>query len=115
MYDHTIPFSANATWAQGISNNDAVLNSLNNGESTGSRTRPGGRQLVQQVSDLFSKLRSYPPFSNAAWAGSGNVNHYTSLEGVHNNVHIFIGGMTFGHMAENEVAAFDPAFWMHHG
>jgi tyrosinase len=114
-YDDTIPFSANATWAQGISVNDGVMNSLNNGVTTANGVRPGGRQLVQQVSDLFAKLRSYPPFSNPSWVESQGPRNYTSLEGVHNSVHVFIGGMTFGHMAMTGAAAFDHAFWMHHG
>ena len=111
MYDATKPFSSQATWAQGISDNDGVQNSLNNGEGP----RPGGQQLVTEVYQLFSMMRNYPPFSNTRWTGSGSVPDYKSLEGVHNNVHVFIGGMTYGDMSENEMAAFDPAFWMHHG
>lgn len=35
-----------------------------------------------------------------------------SLEGLHNNYHVHIGGN--GHMSRVPVAAFDPAFWFHH-
>lgn len=70
---------------------------------------------MTEVYRLFSMMRRYPPFSNTGWRKDGTVKDYASLEAVHNSVHIFIGGMTFGHMSLNEVAAFDPAFWMHHG
>ncbi len=111
MFNEAEPFEAQKTWSQGISDNVAVEQSINNDAGT----RPGGKQLVAEVYHLFSMMRSYPPFSNTRWTGSGKVEEYRSLEGVHNNVHVFIGGMTYGHMSENEVAAFDPAFWMHHG
>ncbi|KAJ3552388.1 hypothetical protein NM688_g4174 [Phlebia brevispora] len=111
-YKAGIPFETQTTWSQGISDNDAVENSMNSGEGP---TRAGGRQLVEDVFKLFSTMRSYPPFSNTRWTEGGSVVNYNSLEAVHNNVHIFIGGMTYGHMSENEVAAFDPIFWMHHG
>ncbi|KAJ3538356.1 hypothetical protein NM688_g6533 [Phlebia brevispora] len=111
MYNPELPFETQTTWSKGISDNDGVEASINNGEGQ----RPGGSQLVDEVLRLFGTMRRYPPFSNTRWIGDGSVNNYKSLEGVHNNVHVFIGGMTYGHMSENEVAAFDPIFWMHHG
>ncbi|EGN95736.1 hypothetical protein SERLA73DRAFT_142638, partial [Serpula lacrymans var. lacrymans S7.3] len=35
-----------------------------------------------------------------------------SLEGVHNNVHQYLGGN--GHMSDPDYAAFDPIFFLHH-
>ncbi len=43
---------------------------------------------------------------NASPSGNG------SLEGIHNNYHVYIGGD--GHMGDPRVAAFDPVFWLHH-
>ncbi|MCJ1400073.1 hypothetical protein MMC11_003276 [Xylographa trunciseda] len=46
-----------------------------------------------------------------------------SLEGLHNNYHLYIGGFTgprraiettIGHMTCPPIAAFDPVFWIHH-
>ena len=46
-----------------------------------------------------------------------------SLEGLHNNYHVYIGGFTgprksmktrIGHMTCVPIAAFDPVFWIHH-
>ena len=64
---------------------------------------------------LFAMMRRYPPFSNTSWDQDGTVADYQSLEQVHNNLHVFVGGLTNGHMTFNNVASFDPAFWMHHG
>jgi hypothetical protein len=45
----------------------------------------------------------------------------SSLEDLHNNYHNYLGGDPFpnvkqdrGHMTSVPVAAFDPAFWLHH-
>jgi len=37
-----------------------------------------------------------------------------SLEGIHGNYHVLIGGTGFGHMNTTMVASFDPVFWFHH-
>ncbi|PGH00824.1 hypothetical protein GX51_05601 [Blastomyces parvus] len=39
---------------------------------------------------------------------------YQSLESIHNNVHLFVGGPNNGHMTQVPVASFDPFFWLHH-
>lgn len=36
-----------------------------------------------------------------------------SIEGIHNNMHLIIGGSK-GQMRNPQVAAFDPVFWFHH-
>eukprot|EP00884_Botryococcus_braunii_P010571 jgi/Botrbrau1/19515/Bobra.0035s0015.1 len=38
---------------------------------------------------------------------------YANIESVHDSVHVLVGG-NGGHMAYNEVAAFDPIFFLHH-
>jgi tyrosinase len=38
------------------------------------------------------------------------VDFTTQLEGLHNNVHVWVGG----HMGQIAYAAFDPVFWAHH-
>ncbi|KAJ3523968.1 hypothetical protein NM688_g8640 [Phlebia brevispora] len=110
-FNKTLPVTSQETWAKGISDNDAAQTALNDV----SAQRPGGRQLVVSVYQLFAMIRSFPPFSNTNWRGSGNPSQYTSLEGIHNNVHVIIGGLSRGHMAVNDFATFDAAFWMHHG
>lgn len=42
-----------------------------------------------------------------------------SLEGLHNNYHVYVGGFSgdnsnTGHMSCVPIAAFDPVFWIHH-
>ena len=39
----------------------------------------------------------------------------SQLEGIHNTVHVTVGGSNpSGHMSVVDVAAFDPIFWFHH-
>ena len=46
---------------------------------------------------------------------NADVTHYLSLEGIHNMIHNWIGGVGLeGHMTEVPVSAFDPIFWLHH-
>ena len=52
----------------------------------------------------------YANFATNLQIGASKHN-YSSLEGIHNNVHVYTGGK--GHMALS-VSAFDPVFWMHH-
>lgn len=124
MFDDTRPLRVQKAWAEGISDHVGVEQSFNLGEKTvddqgNVKIRPGGRQLIAQVYDLFT-MRSYQPFSNTSWTPRteyepSKVEDYKSLEAVHNNVHVFLGGLTYGYMSMNDVAAFDPVFWMHHG
>lgn len=108
-YNPKLPLSVQKVWAQGISNDKALGEALNNGK--------GGKQLVADVYRLFALMRRYPPFSNVGWIDFGNVEDYASLEAVHNTVHVIIGGPSLarGHMSQITVAGFDPYFWMHHG
>lgn len=146
-YDVNQPLRKQLSWADGLSDNDAVEYALNNGVPIPrngiirNRRSGGGGELVAEVYRLFALQRSYPAFSNTSWqwrkdkkgegghrvegnGGSdetsenideGRIGEYVSLESIHNSVHIFIGGLAYGHMSENEVAGFDPIFWMHHG
>lgn len=99
-YDDTKPMSAQAAWAQGISNNAQVQDILNNSLSGHAGTAYG----------LFAATRSYPSFATAQRLGFGD----NSVEGLHNVIHREIGG-SYGHMSDFDVAGFDPIFWMHHG
>lgn len=118
-YDCSRPLSDQREWAEGISDNKSVEEALNHGMAFKGNWREGGKTLVSDVYRLLATQRSYPAFSNTGWRPQGGVNRspadYLSLEGIHNSVHVFVGGLAYGHMSENEVAAFDPIFWMHHG
>jgi tyrosinase len=71
------------------------------------------------------RILNGPPMSYTQMANSAFVQHdkemslnkENSLEGLHNDVHVMTGtgeGNRHGHMALNELAAFDPIFWLHH-
>jgi hypothetical protein len=59
-----------------------------------------------------TKYSVYQNFATNAQIGVGSQHNYSSLEGIHGNVHNAVGGS--GHMSAIEVAAYDPVFWMHH-
>lgn len=63
----------------------------------------GGFQ--EAVYNLFSRVKEYSNFSTTATSGS-------SLEGIHNSVHMDVGGQ--GHMAYLSYAGYDPIFLLHH-
>ncbi|WPH01836.1 Hypothetical protein R9X50_00469000 [Acrodontium crateriforme] len=76
--------------------------------------QPGNQESVY---NLLSNCPSWSSFSNTGGAASQCS---MSIEGIHNNIHSLVGGIpngnggTGGHMAYLPVAAFDPAFWVHH-
>ncbi|KAJ3555445.1 hypothetical protein NM688_g2574 [Phlebia brevispora] len=108
-WDESESIKTQKTWYEGLSDNAAVQTSLNDVSGL------AGRQLVAGVYQLFAMFRSYAPFSNVSWSGPGNPGDYSSIEALHNSVHVIIGGRTQGHMSIVNFAGFDPAFWMHHG
>ncbi|EER39225.1 tyrosinase [Histoplasma capsulatum var. duboisii H88] len=74
---------------------------------------------AENVWRLFNYSLTYPDF-----ATNGDLpkddddvkrgHWYQSLESIHNNVHLFVGGGNNGHMTQVPVASFDPFFWLHH-
>ena len=69
--------------------------------------------LPEAVYRLFSEARNktptYQEFGTLGWRTREDPKVYYSLEGVHGNLHNFIGGSGF--MGAVSVAAFDPIFW----
>ncbi|KAL5493071.1 hypothetical protein ACEPAI_4520 [Sanghuangporus weigelae] len=64
-----------------------------------------GEQLRDNTFDLLAFNQDWVTFSNHT--SSGN-----SLESIHDQVHVLIGGN--GHMANIPMAGFDPIFFLHH-
>ncbi|CZR60853.1 related to monophenol monooxygenase precursor (tyrosinase precursor) [Phialocephala subalpina] len=73
---------------------------------------------------LSNYYMAYYKFKSATWyaltRSAGLFNNFsttaysgTSLESVHNNVHVAIGANA-GHMSLLAYAAYDPIFWLHH-
>ena len=72
------------------------------------KNREGGtNQIMNMISD--PAYNQYGAFATDS-ASSGPSG---SLEGIHGNYHVLIGGPA-GHMSRVPVAAFDPMFWLHH-
>lgn len=62
-------------------------------------------QLRDSTFDLLAFNNDWKTFSNHT--SSGN-----SLESIHDQVHVLIGGN--GHMSNVPMAGFDPIFFLHH-
>ncbi|KZS88975.1 Di-copper centre-containing protein [Sistotremastrum niveocremeum HHB9708] len=120
-------------WIGGIQNNDDVTKALNGLETPGDPPQvplwglvyrlmcPKYCQTyeefatVNQVQSQSSKSPNIPPKVTV------KSRSHLSLESIHNNVHVYIGGGGNrdqshgpGHMSETAVSAFDPIFWFHH-
>ena len=84
--------------------------------------------LAEAVYRFFSEnyFTDYGNFASTCHdpsAAKDKPEDFLSLEGVHNNVHNWIGGEGInldtgahidGHMTEPPISAFDPIFWLHH-
>lgn len=71
------------------------------------------KNIRESVYNMFALCNDYATFSNDA-ASASTPGCYTSLEGVHDNIHTLIGGTNNGHMTWLWWAAFDPVFFLHH-
>jgi tyrosinase len=73
-------------------------------------TEGNRRQLRSDLWSALSSDQAYNAFSTEALASdNGNFNP-TSLEALHDNIHVLTGG----HMGIVPQAAYDPVFWLHH-
>ncbi len=97
-----------ADWVQGNEQNyDPITANLRGHPWQWANTLP---EAVYRLM-LQNYLPTYNSFAST-WAGEGPLSAYASLEGIHNNIHVWVGGS--GHMTHVPVAAFDPIFWLHH-
>ncbi|OJD13983.1 hypothetical protein AJ78_05620 [Emergomyces pasteurianus Ep9510] len=74
---------------------------------------------AENIWRLFNYSLTYPSFATNGELPKTDeevkTGHwYQSLESIHNNVHLFVGGDNNGHMTQVPVASFDPFFWLHH-
>lgn len=86
-----------------VSQNNLAQNTLDN-------NRISQRQSLY---NWFTLCPNYDQISNDQPAGSSSSCHI-SLESLHNNIHVWIGGPNYGHMTIVPVSAFDPTFMLHH-
>ena len=97
-----------ADWVDGDQQNfDPITANLRGPVNQWTNTLPEAvyRLMVQNY------LPTYNSFVSTALV-NGSPSQYASLEGIHNNIHVWTGGK--GHMSQVPVAAFDPIFWLHH-
>ncbi|KAH9950601.1 tyrosinase [Amylocystis lapponica] len=78
-----------------------------------------GPGLRSGIYNLMARVSDWEAFSNHTPGDGGNAT--TSLEGIHDSVHILVGGQSGsgttayeGHMSDPAIAGFDPIFFMHH-
>jgi tyrosinase len=70
--------------------------------------------LQDRLYNLFTLYSNYTTFSNTAFKPATPSSDSDSLEAIHDDIHVAIGGDTGGHMGVINVAAFDPIFYLHH-
>jgi len=122
-------------WPSSTPNNPTENIEGLNAEFTNKKTDPPQRgswiDLTSKVSNLFGfpitvpeglEANVWDEFSNTTFQSgrpdkdgklhSPYVWHCGPIEQPHNSVHLVIGGI--GHMADNDTAAFDPIFYLHH-
>lgn len=81
-----------------------------------------GGNLTCSLREAFYRIvgmENYETFSTSSVKDKSKVSAWDSIENLHGLIHGVCGGATingtgFGHMAQVEVAAFDPIFWLHH-
>ncbi|MCJ1468770.1 hypothetical protein MMC07_007400 [Pseudocyphellaria aurata] len=100
----------------GVGNHDQIADNLH--RHNWNKGKADGSVLSESVYRLFSKeyFSKYETFATTQYEPEQRLTEYLSCEGVHNNIHDWIGGFgTFaGHMTFPPVSAFDPIFWIHH-
>ena len=74
--------------------------------------------LQDQLYQMFATCDEFIEVASDA-QGQSSSRCSNSLEGIHNTVHVALGGLgsngiTGGHMTYLPVASFEPAFWLHH-
>jgi tyrosinase len=91
---------------------------VSHNERASSLLKMDQRHFQEWIVDLFPQQPFGPDtwsmFASHSWRRwvhpGGSL---TSLESIHDKVHLDIGGPG-GHMSDPAVAAFDPIFWLHH-
>ncbi|GBB89955.1 hypothetical protein RclHR1_01680026 [Rhizophagus clarus] len=91
-----------------------------------SRVDKTSLSVIQQCSTVFRPniyqvflVDDWRKFSNHGWLEDpdhkleNQYGHFASIEAVHDSVHLAVGG-DGGHIANSDVAAFDPIFFLHH-
>lgn len=90
--------------------------------SQGSSGTAGGGNLTASLREAFYRvinMPKYEDFSTKDRKEMVRLPAWGSLESLHDNLHLWCGGggddqLAFGHMYWQNVAAFDPIFWLHH-
>ncbi|KAI5781541.1 common central domain of tyrosinase-domain-containing protein [Geopyxis carbonaria] len=86
--------------------------SSNNMAAADQAVRNGYSSRRQNTYNLFG-ITTFNAFSNRAWTNGNSPSQFTSVESVHDEIHVVMGGR-YGHMTWVEYSAFDPVFWLHH-
>lgn len=124
--DQGSPISS--TFIDGYQDNDSIMRKLRDRRIGGNEDKSTkysalGGNLTSSLREEFYRvvtMDNYEHFSTTRRPkGSPDIRGWASIESLHNIIHLWCGGGNFGepakgHMALNEVAAFDPIFWLHH-
>lgn len=72
--------------------------------------------------EALTSVTNFDQFTTQAWRPKQPVKAYSSVEGIHNTIHDYIGtnnttmqgGGQWGNMTDVQASSFDPIFWLHH-
>lgn len=112
--DHTLRYGGNDDTSVSAMNNN--LNKIREDEMRASLSmiEAGAYSNFLAISTTGVIIKGADPDTNKILQDNTG-----SLEGLHNNYHVYVGGFSgndsnTGHMSCVPVAAFDPVFWIHH-
>ncbi|KZT39062.1 Di-copper centre-containing protein [Sistotremastrum suecicum HHB10207 ss-3] len=128
--------STASVWVNGYQDNDKIRDGLRGADwfPTNDPSPPWQQDsLGEAVYRLFSEgyFSSYDAFATTGYHAPQKATEYLSLEGIHNNIHIWCGGGNppedvlpdrpipepvdgAGHMSRPETSALDPILYLHH-
>ncbi|KAI9750729.1 MAG: hypothetical protein M4579_006330 [Chaenotheca gracillima] len=118
------------TFIDGFTDNDSVMRRLRDykipDDADSQKASPDavvGGNVSASLREAFYRVLRLPVYEDfSSTRRPGNKSDFTlwhSIEGIHNNLHVWCGGGAMrepgqGNMTFPEVAAFDPIFWLHH-
>ncbi|KAG8158071.1 hypothetical protein KVR01_011832 [Diaporthe batatas] len=97
-------------------------NGNNHPEIANAQIAAVAKTFKTSIFDALTNVTNFDQFTTQAWRPKQPVKAYSSVEGMHNTIHDYIGtnntaseaGGQWGNMTDVQASSFDPIFWLHH-
>ncbi|KAI9934409.1 hypothetical protein MW887_000023 [Aspergillus wentii] len=106
-------------WRHCVVNNSEVERALSapvwnfdNAEDSAKFGKPA--EAVYRLLTVPMEYTSFATTGETESKTTDQVETNLNIEFIHNDIHRWVGGDNYGHMAQIPVASFDPLFWLHH-